>query len=248
MRRTDEATVTVAQAAANLADWHHASVLALGWRPQAGGGWWTCPLPGPTIYHAAISLRPRARLRRLRALIDDDDSRYVSVCDSFADLDLTPLGRRRHTTGAWFARPPSRLLASLPAGPTELTIATVTSPEQLGMFETAMVRAFEVPMLIGRFDVHAPAILDDPAMTSLIGRVDGEPACVAMTYETADVIGVYGVGTVPSHRGHGYATALMTHLLHRFGDRPVILQPTPVAESLYARLGFTEIGRFVHWV
>jgi GNAT superfamily N-acetyltransferase len=239
----------VARAAANLAGWHSSSVEALTWTDQQRGGWWTCPLPGPTIYHAAISLRPAVRRRRLRALLADDRCQYVSVCDSFADLDLTSLGLRRHTEGSWYQRPPG----PLPSGPAdepgdELMITTVTTADQLAEFEATMVRAFEVPILIGRFDVHAPGILGDPAMTALLGTVDGESVCVAMAYETTDRLGVYGVGTVPGRRRHGHATTLVRTMLALAPDKPAVLQPTEVAKRLYRRVGFVEVGHFVHWI
>jgi ribosomal protein S18 acetylase RimI-like enzyme len=239
----------VARAAANLAGWHSSSVEALSLTDQERGGWWTCPLPGPTIYHGAISLRPAARRRRLRALLADESCRYVSVCDSFADLDLAPLGLRRHTEGSWYQRPPGAVPGlPPPEDGDELEITTVSSTDQLADFEATMVRAFEVPILVGRFDVHAPGILRDPAMTSVLGTVDGRSVCVAMAYQTVDRLGLYGVGTVPDRRGRGHATTLVQALLALAPDKPAVLQPTEVAKRLYQRLGFVEVGRFAHWV
>jgi GNAT superfamily N-acetyltransferase len=238
----------VGPAAANLAAWHDSSVAALGWPSRAGGGWWTCPLPGPTIYHAAITLRPRARRRRLRTLLADDATHYVSVCDSFADLDLAPLGLRAHTEGSWYVRPAEPLAPGADRSPDDLTIAPVTDPTRLARFESTMVRAFEVPIFVGKFDVHAPGILEDRAMTVLLGSVGDEPTCVAMAYETDDLVGVYGVGTVPAWRARGHATALMRRVLTLRPAKPTSLQPTEAAKSLYRRLGFVDVGSFVHWL
>ena len=84
-------------------------------------------------------------------------------------------------------------------------------------------------------------------MHVLLGRVDGEIAGGAMAYVTDDLLGIYGVGIVPGHRGHGHATALTTAALALAPDRPAVLQPSAEAENLYRRIGFTEIGRFTHW-
>ena len=61
------------------------------------------------------------------------------------------------------------------------------------------------------------------------------------------VLGVYGVGTVPGHRGRGYARALTLAVLDLAPDRPATLQPSDAAAPMYRSLGFEEIGRFSHW-
>ena len=49
-------------------------------------------------------------------------------------------------------------------------------------------------------------------MTMLTGRVAGKAVSAAMSYRTDIAIGIYGVTTIESARGRGYASAL-THAL-----------------------------------
>ena len=205
----------VAAGARNLAAWHASSVDALGLDNRTGDRWWTAVLPGPTIYHSAIALAPRSasrwshrrHLRDVRALFAEDEAVYRSVCDSWNELDLEPLGLQRHAVSPWFACRPG---AASTADPNEradgrLELAFVTERAELLEFEQTMARAFEVPVLIPPFGVHAPPVLDDPDMYVLVGRLDGEPVTVAMAYRAGGVLGIYGVGTVPEHRGAGHA-------------------------------------------
>ncbi|MGZ4759977.1 MAG: GNAT family N-acetyltransferase, partial [Acidimicrobiales bacterium] len=128
-----------------------------------------------------------------------------------------------------------------------LEITTVTDEGDLSDYEWATCAAFRAPPPVAPFEIHAPGILDDPNMHVLLGRVDGEIAGGAMAYVTPELLGIYGVGTVPGHRGRGYATALTCAALRIASDRPAVLQPSAEAEALYRRLGFERVGTFTHW-
>lgn len=109
-----------------------------------------------------------------------------------------------------------------------------------------MVVGFATRPPIARFDISAPGILDDPAMHVLGGWCDDELVACAMAYRT-DVAGIYGVATLPSHRRRGYAAAMTLAAADVEPDLPAVLQPTPQAEGVYRRLGFTPFGPFSHW-
>ena len=83
-------------------------------------------------------------------------------------------------------------------------------------------------------------------MTVLIGFDDVGPVACAMAYRT-EVLGIYGVATVPRARRHGHATAMTRAALAVDTTIPAILQPSPEAASLYAALGFEEFARHSHW-
>jgi ribosomal protein S18 acetylase RimI-like enzyme len=247
-------------AAANLAAWHTSSTRALGLRPRIDERWWTCPMPAPNIYFSAISVTPaparRARAAMLEALgphARDPATSLVSVCDTWDQLDLRTFGLHRRTSGSWFARPIAGDGAPAPTQDTpdraageRLRVEPVTDPDGLARFERMMVAGFGARPPIAPFDIHAPAILDDPAMHVLAGWVGDEQVACAMTYVT-DVAGIYGVATVPAHRGRGHATAMTLAAAAVAADRVAVLQPTPEAERLYRRLGFEAIGAFSHW-
>ena len=48
---------------------------------------------------------------------------------------------------------------------------------------------------LGPFGVHAPGILDDPAMRAFAGRVGDRVVSVSMAYVGHGVVGVYGVAS-----------------------------------------------------
>ena len=239
-------------AADNLAGWHRSSVAALGFPSTTGPWWWTSPSPGPWIYFTAILRRvPHSRaetaeaLAALRSHLDDPRGSYEAVCDSFGVLDLAPLDLIRRMPGLWYARPAGPPPAGTDAD--DLTISVVRTSDELDAFEQATCASFGAPPPLTPFEIHAPAILDDPAMHVLIGRVDGAVVSGAMAYQADGVLGIYGVGTVPSHRGRGHATALTRACLAIDPMAPATLQPSNEATALYRRLGFTEVGRFTHW-
>lgn len=239
-------------AAENLAGWHDCSVRALGFATAQGPWWWTSPSPGPWIYFTAISTRiPRGRdeadeaLAALAAHLDDPAGSYEAVCDSFGRLDLAPLGLTARMPGLWYARP----AGPAPAGewPADLVVTQARDADELAAFEVATCLAYAAPAPVAPFDIHAPAILDDPAMHVLIGRVDGEVVSGAMAYVGSGVVGIYGVGTVPGRRRRGYARALTGACLSLEPMMPATLQPSGEASAMYRRMGFTEIGAFTHW-
>jgi ribosomal protein S18 acetylase RimI-like enzyme len=249
-------------AAANLAGWHDCSVRALGFAASAGRWWWLAPTPSPWIYFTAIELRHPASGRERRAArtelerhLEDPAGSFEAVCDSFGDLDLASLGLARRANGLWYARPPGAP-PRLDPPPTGLAITEVTERTDLAAFEAATCAAFNAPPPVTPFDIHAPAILDDPAMHVLIARLAsservgdgvGDVVAGAMAYVADGVVGIYGVGTVPGHRRSGYATALTNACVALAPDRPATLQPSAEAAALYRRLGFVEVGRFSHW-
>jgi GNAT superfamily N-acetyltransferase len=242
-------------AAANFADWHRASLGAIGLEPRAGARWWTCALPAPTIYHSAISLvrarpgdstRVRGMLADLRAHLDDPGGRSASVCDTFAELPLHRLGLRLRNETTWCARPPASLPPQRP--PAGLRITVVSTRHDLMAFERTITAGFGAPAADPPLSVVGAATLDEPDLFLLMGR-DGsdQPVGVAMVHLAAGVAGIYGVTTLAPFRSRGYATALTRATLAIAPDRPAVLQPTPAAAEIYRRFGFTAIGRARHW-
>jgi GNAT superfamily N-acetyltransferase len=239
----------VRRAARNLAAWHDCSVRALGRPTSASERWWTAALPVPAIYHCAISLDQGSNhpemLTELRAHLARTGYDSVSVCDSFASLDLRALGLERAGTAPWYARPAGAVAWLLE--PSGLEIRRVVEPADLMVFEQALVTAFSAPIPLVPFAIHAPTILDDPAMHLLAGWCAGRVAVVAMAYEAAGVLGVYGVGTIPRFRRRGFARAITAAAVTVNPSIPAILQPTKMAAPLYRALGFAPIGMYALW-
>jgi GNAT superfamily N-acetyltransferase len=238
-------------AAANVAAWHDSSVRSLHARSQRRDGWWSYAAAAPNIYFTAISLAAQpddagaAALAFVRRHLEDPDGGYVCVCDSWDELALEDLGLARRTRGRWCVRPG----AALPSAdePDDLVIEHVRDRRSLAAFEATMVRGFGARFPLAPFEIHAPGVLDDPSMHVLLGRHRDEPVAVSMAYETEGMLGVYGVATIDSARGCGFATAMTRAALAVDPLRTAMLQPTVEAWPIYQRLGFVDIGSFSNW-
>jgi ribosomal protein S18 acetylase RimI-like enzyme len=92
----------------------------------------------------------------------------------------------------------------------------------------------------------------DPApFRLLLARLDGETVATALGFDRDGDCGVFNVSTLAPARRRGLATALTARLLHDAaarGCRTASLQATPMAERLYAALGFRDLGRFLEYV
>jgi GNAT superfamily N-acetyltransferase len=82
--------------------------------------------------------------------------------------------------------------------------------------------------------------------------VHGEAAVAgAWSFLHDEDCGIFTVGTAPAGRRHGFARALVEHVLADAwgsGARTATLQSTRMGQPLYERLGFTAAGRYEEWV
>ena len=79
----------------------------------------------------------------------------------------------------------------------------------------------------------------------------GETVAGAIAYDHDGDCGIYNVGTLPHARRRGLGSAVTALLLHDArvrGCMTASLQATPMAERLYGRLGFSDLGRFFEYV
>lgn len=106
------------------------------------------------------------------------------------------------------------------------------------------LRMFELP----------PALLadgDHRDFRLLAARVDGEAVAAAMAFDHDGDCGIFNVGTLDGHRRRGLATALTALHLHDAaarGCRTASVQSTPMADGVYAAVGFRDLGRYLEYV
>ncbi len=126
---------------------------------------------------------------------------------------------------------PGMVLHPVPAPPTPPPGVTV----QLGL----------VPGLAG----YLPASLAaDPDVRVFHARLDGKPVGTSIAIRTGDVAGVYGVGTQPEARGRGVGTATTWAAVaaaSEWGCDTVVLQASQMGLSLYERMGFRTVVRYI---
>lgn len=84
-----------------------------------------------------------------------------------------------------------------------------------------------------------------------VARHRGEIAATLMAFDHGGDCGLFMVGTAAAARRQGLATMLSAHAVAEArgrGRTTVSLQSTPVAERVYAGIGFRDLGRFDEYV
>jgi GNAT superfamily N-acetyltransferase len=243
-----DAAFLTAASAANLAGWHDLHVRSLGFSAEWRDGLWLTPDEVPAIFFHAIAVRPGASA----GVIGERVARqgWSSVSDPWSDLAMPAQGFSLDGDHAWMVREPvpngtapARSQWAMPDG---LVIEQVRDADALADFERAAALGFGSPPRTP-FTWHAPALLLDPRLQIWRGQVDGHTVAVAMGFADAGVLGVYGVTTMPDARRRGYATAVTRWTIDAAPVLPAVLQPSAMAEALYARLGFRRFTTFRAW-
>ncbi len=235
----------IAASAANQIAWQEASLRHLG-RPVVDDGIvWTCPHEQPDIWHTAI-VRTTDNASAVSSLLDHAArSTYVSVCDTWRALALEPLGLVARAIGHWYHRPIAAW--SRPEVPAGIAIEAVRDAERLAQLERATCIAFDAPIVPDAGSIHPPGLLEDRDAVLLVATDGDVVVGTALGHVAAGVLGIYGVGTVPSHRRLGIAAALTAGVGAARPELDAVLQPSPAAATVYRRLGFERVGSFTHW-
>jgi GNAT superfamily N-acetyltransferase len=95
------------------------------------------------------------------------------------------------------------------------------------------------------------ATADHQALHVLVIREACDIVAAALAYDSGSDCGIYNVGTIERARGRGLGTAVTLAQLHAArarGCRTASLQSTPMAQRLYARLGFRDLGQIREYV
>jgi len=239
--------------ALNVAAWIDSSVVSLGVQTfRTASLWWRKP-GGSPIYLSAIVTDAEVADDVLHADLRLVETAWgtegISLWDCWAVRDLSGVGFKRQWMERWYLRHPSRLPRNftLPPG---LSIETVTNAKELAEFEQASWEGFEMTeaaRTVGRFGQHAEGTLDDQGMHYLVARLDGRVVASTIAYATRDIVGIYGISTVPEFRRRGYATALVRAVVSWRSDLPVSVQPDPESVRIYTDTDFVPAGQVAAW-
>jgi predicted GNAT family acetyltransferase len=85
----------------------------------------------------------------------------------------------------------------------------------------------------------------------MVARLGDENVAAALAFDYGGDCGIYNFGTVERARRRGLGTALTALHLHDAlarGCRTASLQSTPMAERVYAAVGFRDLGQFLGYV
>jgi ribosomal protein S18 acetylase RimI-like enzyme len=84
-----------------------------------------------------------------------------------------------------------------------------------------------------------------------VARLDGRDVGAVIAWDHEGDRGIFNLGTLSDARRRGVGTALTALALHEARERgctTASLQSTPVAEGVYASLGFADLGRYLEYV
>jgi ribosomal protein S18 acetylase RimI-like enzyme len=104
-----------------------------------------------------------------------------------------------------------------------------------------------------RFEGLPPAFLrgaDHAAFHVRAVRLDGEIVAAALAYDRDRDCGIFNVGTAERARRRGLGTALTVFQVYDALTRGCVtasLQSTPMAERVYAAVGFRDLGRILEY-
>jgi ribosomal protein S18 acetylase RimI-like enzyme len=147
--------------------------------------------------------------------------------------------------------PGARSLPQLERPPAGVEIREVRDElDPTGMLELAAWRWHVPPEVMPRLRGVARALeLGNPgaAVRCWIARRDGVPVAKAFLNLAAGAAGLYGVATKPEARGPGLARTLTLEALdaaRQAGYQLGVLHSTPMARSLYEKIGFRTIEPF----
>lgn len=164
------------------------------------------------------------------------------VCDSFARLILP--GREAAVTGYWMIREPGTAegAGDVPG----LRIRPALTDDDIAWFEYLAFLAADGALPARSGELHPAGSQHLPGLTLLIAEIDGEGVGTALSVVTPRVNNVGAVAVMPAQRGRGIGSALTQAAIAVAPGRPATLSATPSGRGVYARLGFTEVGRPLH--
>jgi len=226
-------------AALNNAAWCDAVFRAHGLAGETDGAIWLNRNPAPRFYPNAVTLGRHEGERQLAAVtaLAADLPGGFAVKDSFAALDLAPLGFAPLFSATWIVRP-----AGLPApdGDAGLDWKIASTPADFDAWQAGWSGTDPSP------SPFAPALLADEDVTLIAGWRDDAVVAGAALNRSPGALGwsnVFG----PSEAGPDCRAAALRLALGLAGDLPLIGygHGDDLARSL--ALGFAPLGPLTIW-
>jgi len=197
---------------------------------------------GATLGSAENRAGHQAAIERLSASRSPETRTHIM--DSWAALDLTPLGFRVLVTDEWFVRktPPEVSPAAATDG-----IEIIQTPDGLAEFERASVLGFGGAPPYHPGHTYPAALLADDRFTFFGLRIDGELASGVFLFRDPACVGVFTFFTIRGYRGKGLGTILLQEALSHAPDTPIATNPSAMSRGIFEQLGFRSIGARRIW-
>jgi hypothetical protein len=186
----EETDIAIARAARNNADWCDAVARSHGAGGQFTDKLWFSDGKLPLFYPNLITLAAdgqAAQRDRVTALLDKGPPLPWAAKDSFAALDLTAQGFDCLFEASWIGLAPDDV--SPPAEDLSIRWRRIEDPEDLVAWETAWRRDLSA----GSAAIFQPALLQNPALAILAGRLGDEIVAGCVLSLSAGAIGLSNV-------------------------------------------------------
>lgn len=230
-------------AASNSVDWYASMFRAHGRGGAVADGIWTSRAIAPPYYSNAVTLAPEPTITQLETLrgLAAALGRPFSVKDSFAVLDLAPLGLRPLFDAEWIRRDPS---APIPRSENvDVRWRRVTMPRELSRWEAAW-RANGSP---AASCVFLPGLLTDETVAVFAAQRGDEIVAGCVANRSADVVGFSNFFAAPPDADALVASAVDE--VARFAPGlPVVGYERGDALDRAEILGFRAVGPLRVWI
>jgi GNAT superfamily N-acetyltransferase len=169
------------------------------------------------------------------------------VEDVSGALDLTPHGLESRFQLTVMERPAGAYAVN--EARSKVRVTPVADHASLAAAEQILISVFPPASTPDdpRGQIQPLRVLGIPGWRVWLARREGVPAGAAYTYHDGTSLGVYQVSTLPEHRGHGVARALMAAILRAYPDVPVNLSATEQGRPLYSAMGFAVLSEAQWW-
>lgn len=129
----------------------------------------------------------------------------------------------------------------------ELEVRPVTDAATRNAFAEIMSVTFEIPHAVCA-SIYGTERAWAGDFHGYVGFANGQAVTSAAASITGEVIGLYSVATLPTHRRRGYAEAIMRQVIARAQQNGevtrTVLQSTRSGFSLYKRMGYRTVTNF----
>lgn len=236
------------QAAANNARWCDAVCRAHGAAGVFQEHLWLSRRPMPRFYPNLVTLTEEASVEaQLAAACELRDSALLdtfAVKDSFATLDLTPLGFQVLFVATWLWRDAALPLpASVDPG---LRWTIITAPADLIVWEAAWNGPPADPGSLPPARIFLPPLLTDPDIRFVAAYRDQQVVAGAIANCTGDIVGVSNVFT-PAEDALEYWAGCLATISVAFPGLSLVGYERGEELALAQSLGFTAAGPLRVW-